>query len=324
MEYVDGHTLREVLDPEGSLPEQHVVAIGAQACAALDLGHRHRVVHGDITLSNIMINRAGAVKVLNFGAAGIIGKGNKDAGPFAERVRGDLYAVGCVLYELLTGRPPYLEGSPARPSTLNPAVSPALDAIVRKALSVDPTDGYQSAAALRADLLSLTGQGTTPAGAEAHGTVFPRRAELAAELTPHPNGSARKRGAGRALVATLTVLIALALTGYWLLARTPPPAQQVPVPALIGLSDADATARLTGVGLRVNRQQQVVSAPEQVGKVVQSDPTVGVVASAGSEIQHRHRCGFEPDWTCAAQLQAARTQPASDPAPAGCDRTRRR
>jgi eukaryotic-like serine/threonine-protein kinase len=287
MEYVDGHTLREVLKKTGSLPEQHVVRIGAQACAALDLGHRHHVGHGDITLSNIMITRAGAVKVLNFGAAGSHGRGDGDVGPFAERVRGDLYAIGCVLYELLTGRPPYLEGSPTTPSALNPAVSPALDAIVGKALSIGPADGYQTAAALRADLLSLAGRGTPPSGIEAV-PDFPRterRTRVAEEdeRTPRANG----RSAGRTLVKALAVLITLALVsagGYWLLSPTPPTAEQVAIPAVIGLSDADATARLAEVGLRVNRQLQAVGAAEQVGNVVRSDPTVGVVVAAGSEI----------------------------------------
>jgi eukaryotic-like serine/threonine-protein kinase len=295
MEYVDGHTLRDILKTAGPIPEQHVVNIGAQVCAAVDVGHRHHVIHGDIMLSNIMINGAGAVKVLNFGVAGALGQGDTDSGPSAKGVRGDVYAVGCILYELLTGRPPYLEGSPATPSALNPAVSPALDAIVRKALSADPTDSYRNAAALHSDLLRITGHETPPAGTEAlhdsprtaRPTPVPSREHPAAEPTSHSNGSARRRRAGQALVAALAVLITLTLTGaagYWLLSRTPRTAEQITVPPVIGLSDPDATARLTDVGLRVSRQPQAVSAPEQVGKVVQSDPTFGTVVAAGSRV----------------------------------------
>ena len=189
MEYVDGQTLREILRKEGALPARRAMEIMADVCAALDFSHRHGIVHRDVKPANIMLTKAGAVKVMDFGIARAVNDGNATQTATAavigtaqylspEQARGetvdarsDVYATGCVLYELLTGTPPFVGDSPVAiayqhvredpkpPSEANPQVPAELDAIVLKALNKNPLNRYQTAAEMRSDMVrALSGQ----------------------------------------------------------------------------------------------------------------------------------------------------------------------
>jgi len=186
MEYVDGQTLREIVKTTGPMSQQQVLDVMADVCAALDFSHRHQIIHRDVKPANIMINRAGAVKVMDFGIARALGEGQnvtqtaavigtaqylspEQARGEAVDARSDVYAAGCVLYELLTGEPPFTGDSPVAvayqhvredpksPSEVNPAIPPSLDAIVLKALSKNPANRYQSAAEMRSDIVRVRG-----------------------------------------------------------------------------------------------------------------------------------------------------------------------
>jgi serine/threonine-protein kinase len=189
MEYVDGRTLRDIVKTEGPLPGQRAMEIMADVSAALDFSHRHGIIHRDVKPANVMITRTGAVKVMDFGIARAVHDGQaavtqtaavigtaqylspEQARGEAVDARSDVYAAGCVLFELLTGEPPFTGDSPVAvayqhvredpkpPSALNGRVNPALDAIVLKAMAKGAANRYQSAAEMRTDLVRvLSGQ----------------------------------------------------------------------------------------------------------------------------------------------------------------------
>src|SRR5829696_4257001 len=188
MEYVEGQSLAGLLRREGRLGPRRVAEVGRQVCQALAAAHAAGLVHRDITPGNLLVDPAGLVKVADFGiaklAAATTMTGDEVLGTAAylspEQAQGrpvdgrsDLYSLGCVLYALLTGAPPFAGDSPVAvaarhvteqptpPSHRNPRVGPALEAVVLTALAKEPADRYQSAAAMAQDL----GQIVTDAGA---------------------------------------------------------------------------------------------------------------------------------------------------------------
>ena len=182
MEFVDGRTVRDLLqDGHRLLPERSLEIIDG-VLRALDYSHQAGIVHRDIKPGNVMVTRNGDVKVMDFGiaramsdaqatmtqTAQVIGTAQYLSPEQArgERVdsRSDLYSTGCLLYELLTGRPPFTGDSPVAiayqhvrenpipPSRVDPEVPAWADAIVLKAMAKSPADRYQTAADMRADL----------------------------------------------------------------------------------------------------------------------------------------------------------------------------
>src|SRR5437763_825253 len=189
MEYVEGDTLRDVLRSEGHLDPERAMSLTADICGALDFSHRNGIVHRDVKPGNVMITPQGAVKVMDFGiaravsdsaatmtsTAAVIGTAQylspEQARGESVDARSDVYSAGCLLYELVTGAPPFTGDSPVSvayqhvredprlPSSINPAIPPDLDAILLKAMSKNPANRYQSAAEMRNDLLrALAGQ----------------------------------------------------------------------------------------------------------------------------------------------------------------------
>ncbi|MPY99869.1 MAG: Stk1 family PASTA domain-containing Ser/Thr kinase [Actinophytocola sp.] len=188
MEYVEGRTLRDIVKTEGPLEPKRAMEIMADVCAALDFSHRHGIVHRDVKPANVMISKTGAVKVMDFGIARALHDGQAAMTQTAavigtaqylspEQARGesvdarsDVYAAGCVLYELITGEPPFTGDSPvavayqhvredaSAPSLINPNISPELDAVVLKALTKGPANRYQSSAEMRTDLVRVLSQ----------------------------------------------------------------------------------------------------------------------------------------------------------------------
>ncbi|WP_164419082.1 Stk1 family PASTA domain-containing Ser/Thr kinase [Streptomyces salinarius] len=195
MEYVDGSTLRELLHSGRKLLPERTLEMTIGILQALEYSHRAGIVHRDIKPANVMLTRGGQVKVMDFGIARAMGDSGMTMTQTAavigtaqylspeqakgEQVdaRSDLYSTGCLLYELLTVRPPFVGDSPVAvayqhvreepqaPSVFDPEITPEMDAIVLKALVKDPDYRYQSADEMRADIEAcLDGQ---PVGATA-------------------------------------------------------------------------------------------------------------------------------------------------------------
>ncbi|GAU66699.1 putative serine/threonine-protein kinase [Streptomyces sp. NBRC 110611] len=196
MEYVDGSTLRELLHSGRKLLPERSLEMTIGVLQALEYSHRAGIVHRDIKPANVMLTRTGQVKVMDFGIARAMGDAGMTMTQTAavigtaqylspeqakgERVdaRSDLYSTGCLLYELLTVRPPFVGDSPVavayqhvreepqQPSAFDPEITPEMDAIVLKALVKDPDYRYQSADEMRADIeAALDGQPIAAASA---------------------------------------------------------------------------------------------------------------------------------------------------------------
>ncbi len=217
MEYVEGHTVRDILRDGQAVPIDEAVEITAGVLAALEYSHHAGIVHRDIKPANVMITPTGAVKVMDFGIAravadsaatmtqtqAVIGTAQylspEQARGETVDARSDLYSTGCLLYELLTGRPPFIGDSPvavayqhvreapATPSAIAPDVPEVLDRITLKALAKDRTARYSSAAEFRADLENAVRAG--PSRPPRSGSRQPPRASVP---PPRPPTSSRR------------------------------------------------------------------------------------------------------------------------------------
>lgn len=332
MELVEGHTLRELLRTGRKIQPAKALEFAQGVLSALSYSHKAGIVHRDIKPANVMLAADGTVKVMDFGiaravadtsatmtqTAAVIGTAQylspEQARGEAVDSRSDIYSTGCLLYELLTGRPPFQGDSPVSvayqhvreqpvpPSHLDPMITPAMDVVVLKALAKDPADRYQTAAAMRADLgRILAGESITTqlrptpfgSGAEAPTMVVPAEtAVLAAEpepttvtggmraIEPEPNNKRR-------IWIWVSVIAALALAGgigLYFLFNSTPQVETVKVPSLIELRQNRAIEELTAIGLVADPNEVAGSDDDTVGLVIGQRIPAGTEVEVGTSI----------------------------------------
>jgi beta-lactam-binding protein with PASTA domain/predicted Ser/Thr protein kinase len=324
MEYVEGETLRDVLRREGRLSPERAMSLAADICGALDFSHRNGIVHRDVKPGNVMITPQGAVKVMDFGiaravsdsaatmtsTAAVIGTAQylspEQARGEGVDARSDVYSVGCLLYELVTGAPPFTGDSPVSvayqhvredprlPSSINPEIPPELDAILLKAMSKNPANRYQSAADMRNDLLRAL------AGQRVEATPVMGDAEKTAIISAPPGGygyddeenweddedATRRRRKRIILLSILGALLVGGIVAAALLLRSgeAPVAERVDVPQLLGKDQQTAEQLIEQAGLKVGKVSTQPSSVEQEGQVINSDPVSGVSVEKGSSV----------------------------------------
>ena len=336
MEYVEGSTLRDLLQSGRRLLPERALEITAGVLQALEYSHRNGIVHRDIKPGNVMLTRSGAVKVMDFGIAravadagvtmtatsAVIGTAQYLSPEQAKGehvdARSDLYSTGCLLYELLTGRPPFVGDSPVSvayqhvreeaqpPSYYDDEVSPDLDTVVMKALAKDPDDRYQTADEMRADIERVLdgrpvmatlaagglGYGATqnlPAGAATQvmnpTQVIPPGAAGPRPYPPGPPPPPPRRGATYAMIAlaVIAVFVLATLFGRALLGGDN--TKQATVPGVLGQPVDAARATLSAAGFQPvvdDGCAQFSNEPE--GVVVQQTPDANSQADVNSTV----------------------------------------
>ncbi|HET9892014.1 MAG TPA: Stk1 family PASTA domain-containing Ser/Thr kinase [Mycobacterium sp.] len=325
MEYVDGVTLRDIVHTDGPLPPRRAIEIIADACQALNFSHQNGIIHRDVKPANIMISTTNAVKVMDFGIArAIADSGNsvtqtaavigtaqylspEQARGEAVDARSDVYSLGCVLYEILTGEPPFTGDSPVAvayqhvredpvpPSQRHEGISADLDAVVLKALAKNPDNRYQTAAEMRTDLIrvhngekpeapkvltdadrsSLLSSGAGNAG-PARTDPLPRQV-LTDASEDRSVGSVGRWIVAVAALAVLTVVVVIAFNAFGGSTR------DVQVPDVRGQVSADAIAALQNRGFKTRTLQKPDSTvpPDHV---IGTDPGANASVSAGDDI----------------------------------------
>jgi len=328
MEYVDGRTLRELLRDDRRLLPERALEITDGVLRALDYSHRNGIVHRDIKPGNVMLTRSAEVKVMDFGIARAISDAQATMTQTAqvigtaqylspeqargERVdaRSDLYSTGCLLYELLTGRPPFTGDSPVAiayqhvrenpipPSRIDPEIPAWADSIVLKAMAKDPAERYQSAAEMRTDIqralsgvpvaappqatemyspgTQRMGPNTMMAGATPTGAISP--------YGPDEDGyGGGRNGRRRALWWILGAIAAILVVVIAYLLLSGGGGKTDSVPSVVGMTQSAAEKAVIKAGLKP-KVVKVSSPSVKAGLVTQTNPQFGAKVAPGSTV----------------------------------------
>ncbi|BAU94297.1 serine/threonine protein kinase [Corynebacterium suranareeae] len=358
MERVHGRNLREVVTEDGVFTPVDAASILIPVCEALQASHEAGIIHRDVKPANIMITNTGGVKVMDFGIAravndstsamtqtsAVIGTAQylspEQARGKPADARSDIYATGCVMYELVTGKPPFegespfavayqhVQEDPTPPSdfiaNLTPTSALNVDAVVLTSMAKHPADRYQTAAEMAADLGRLSRNAVSHA-ARAHveteeepeprlsTRTSTRIAPASGEAGASRSAGSSKRGS-KGLIALATVL-ALGVVGvagaftYDYVTNSSSSATQA-IPNVEGLPQQEAVTELEAEGFNVNIVEEP-SADVSTGLVIRTNPSVGSEIRRGATVTLTVSTGREminiPDVSGMTLEEAART-----------------
>lgn len=340
MELVEGHTLRDLLRSDDPIPPEKAFEWTQGVLDALGTSHRAGIIHRDIKPANVMLTPSGRVKVMDFGIARAVADTSATMTQTAavigtaqylspEQARGetvdnrsDIYSAGCLLYELLCGRPPFVGDSPVSvayqhvrevpvpPSTLDPKLTPQMDAIVLKSLAKDPAQRYQDAREMRDDIARLLAgeqvQAAVPAAPVAPTAVTTPldQSSGATTVVAASASSASPAGVGTLtgeqdaimdeepkkrspiawiLALLLAALLAIGGISAYVYLRPTSNADMATVPTVIGQTEQGASAQLTTAGFRVETTH-TYGEEDTVNQVVDQNPLAGKEAPKGSAV----------------------------------------
>lgn len=322
MEYVKGMDLKRYIQTQYPIAYDKVVDIMDQILSAMSLAHHHRIIHRDLKPQNILINEEGVVKITDFGIAialseTSITQTNSMLGSVhylsPEQARGsmatnqsDIYAMGIILYEMITGRVPF-DGESAVTIALkhfqdelpdihiySQQVPQALENVVLKATAKDPINRYKTTEEMQADLYTSLDANRAQ---EAKWSPVPildetRAIEPVEEVVPEapsvPEDVVKEQPTKKKpkrrwwILPLIVLLIVLTAGGYWVYASG---RQEVTIPDVSNLSQTAAVEKLTNAGLNVRNTTKEVSSDEvKKGNVVRTDPQIGTEVKKNSRV----------------------------------------
>lgn len=289
MELVSGHTLRELIHQGERLPIDRALEIGEGILTALEYSHACGIVHRDIKPANVMITDQGVVKVMDFGIAralddvgatltstwNVVGTAQylspeQAMGEMAD-YRSDLYSAGCLLYEVLVGRPPYTGDTPVsiafqhvsgvliKPSSINDELPEGLNVLLTVALAKNPADRYQSASEMLSDIQKL------------------RTGEVLTTKIPRKKISRRK-----IVAAVISVILVGVLLNFGIGALNKTQGQKLyEMPLLIGLTQVEAESKLPGFIITI---QHAHNPTIPLGRVTDQIPLATAKVSKGAAV----------------------------------------
>jgi beta-lactam-binding protein with PASTA domain/tRNA A-37 threonylcarbamoyl transferase component Bud32 len=315
MEYLDGRSLKTIIREEAPLAPDRAIDLTIQVLRAARFAHRRGIIHRDFKPQNVIVDAEGRAKVTDFGIARAGASDMTQTGSIMgtaqylspEQAQGesvsaasDLYSIGIILYEMLTGRVPFegesavtialkqVNEAPVPPSAYNGAVSPALEATVLRALEKHPALRFQDADEFIGALEDARGAAATaqlaaPAYAAPAGpptmTEPPVSEAFPYPPEPLPPREQRDRGRWWWWVLALLLVVGAVVAGVLLLGG----GKQVTVPTVVGADQANAEARLRQEGFKTDATPKTSDRPK--GEVIGQDPSGGSRADKGSTVE---------------------------------------
>ena len=326
MEYVQGRTLKAVLQDNGPMPAKTAISITCQILQALHAAHSAGIIHRDVKPHNVILTRDGRAKLTDFGIARDTNEttrtmaGDKVIGSVQyispEQAQGlavtessDIYSVGVMLYEMLTGTVPFdgdtavsvalrhINDEPREPRSIMPQVSPALNAIVMHALQKQPRDRYLTAREMRGDLLKAE---RNPSGTNLSFATQQETEPSTEKTVPEekPAGKPHRHNFALPLIILAVLLLIGAIAGTFLGVKyylSGGSARTQPVPQLCGKTYEEAAAKAEDYGFTVTCSDREYSDTIPAGCVISQSPDAGGAYKNGNSISVVVSLGMDTD-----------------------------